>query len=77
VRSTYFNSLLFLPIYVFRSYQRIFKNRRKHKFKSDFEVRSSSVVDWFLECTFSIERYLLRLLSFPVGVSLMLIWRKK
>ncbi len=75
--STYFNSLLFLPIFVARKVGAVFSSGTKDG-KSDFELyKTASWVNVVLKCIFSFELFLLREVSFPVGVSLICILKKK
>lgn len=78
VFKTYFNSLLFIPIFCFRVLSNIFgsENRRSGS-GSDFSALSKdSLIDKVLFNIFMIERYLLRKTTFPVGVSALFIWKK-
>jgi SAM-dependent methyltransferase len=65
--STYFNTVLFLPIYLMRL---LHKNKRSED--SDFEKIQSSILNSTFEALFSIDRMLLaNNLRLPFGVSLL------
>lgn len=74
VRSTYFNSLLFPPIWLVRRLQRFRPGGLKAEPDSDFA--QNPVTDRVFGTVFGMERRLLRHLDFPFGVSLMMVWRK-
>ena len=76
VRSTYFNSLLFLPIWLVRRLQRLLPGNRHKPLKADNEFLQSRLTDRIFGAVFSMERSLLRRVDFPFGVSLMSVWRK-
>jgi len=65
-RATYFNSLLFPVIALFRLLAKFKKNKRKAE--SDFEV-SIPFVDSIMYGLFRLESPLLRVMNFPFGVS--------
>lgn len=77
LKLTYFNTFLFLPIYLFRRLQSMVKRKNPVTSSSDFDLVTSPVLNRTFKFIFSLERKLLRHMSFPLGVSLMLIWRKK
>lgn len=73
VRASYFNTLLFCPILVIRILRKLFRLR---KGSSDFFM----VPDFFnkiLASLFGAERFLLRLINLPFGVSIIAIARKQ
>jgi ubiquinone/menaquinone biosynthesis C-methylase UbiE len=73
VRSTYFNTFLFLPILFVRLIVRLLKI----KIKNENEMGSGGLVNWLLYVIFHIESLLLRHMSFPFGVSALVVSRKK
>lgn len=65
--SSYFNTILFLPVLLFRT---INNGINKNKIpKSDFHKRTPSIVNQILKTIFSLELYLLQFIRFPFGVS--------
>lgn len=72
VRSTYFNTLLFVPIVVIRFMEKFTKTNRS----SDFEL-NNAFTNTILTFIFGLERYWLRVFNFPFGVSLLMILKKK
>lgn len=78
VFKSYFNSLLFLPIYGFRILSKIVPKKWIRKDSgSDFSVNNNSLVNKILFKIFSFERFLLKKVTFPVGVSILLLWKKQ
>jgi 2-polyprenyl-3-methyl-5-hydroxy-6-metoxy-1,4-benzoquinol methylase len=77
IKFTYFNSILFVPIYMLRRSQNILSSKKKQRSRSDFEVVKSSFVNNIFYSIFNFERLLLKVVAFPFGVSLMLLWKKK
>ncbi len=76
--STYFNTKLFLPIYLFRQLSKILPKRDKEKHSgSDFGVFNNGVTNKLLAAIFKLELYWLRVSKFPIGVSILYSWRKK
>lgn len=74
---TYFNTLLFLPVWIFRKISRLWSNREA-KPVSDFAYSANNgFAGFLLEKIFSLEIFLLRFLRFPFGVSLLLVLQKK
>ncbi|MBX4189737.1 class I SAM-dependent methyltransferase [Candidatus Parcubacteria bacterium] len=73
VRKSYFNTLLFPPIALVRLVHRIIKPKNQ---KSDLEINNNLLNNLFFRI-FNFERKLLRRLSFPFGVSVLLVSRKK
>jgi SAM-dependent methyltransferase len=76
VRFTYFNSLLFPPIWMVRRLQRIFKGKDGETARPDNEFMQNPFTDRLFGTVFGWERRLLRHMDFPFGVSLMMVWRK-
>jgi len=75
--ATYFNSLLFLPILAFRLMSRLLPDKLLRKGAgSDFTVFEDGVSNTILRAVFSMERKLLKLFRFPIGVSIACIWQK-
>jgi SAM-dependent methyltransferase len=77
LKNSFFNTLLFFPIYLFRKMQSLVKRKQEVTSASDFDLVTSPMLNGIFKLIFSLERKLLRYFSFPVGVSLLLIWRKK
>lgn len=77
IRTTYFNFLLFIPIYLIRVLQRIFIRTKQDQLKPDNEMIESGIVNAIFHAIFSIERKLLNRFNFPFGVSLLVIWEKQ
>lgn len=74
VKATYFNTFLFFPIALFR----MFNKGAKEEVKSDFGVAKNSVASRVAKGIFSLEKPILSCgLSFPVGISILLSWRKE
>ncbi len=72
----YFNSLLFLPVLIARKVSNIFTAGKK-RVQSDFTFyRIPRMLDQILKTVFSAEIPLLRFIHFPVGVSLLAVWKK-
>lgn len=78
IYSSYFNTLLFLPIYAFRQVSKIIPEKYLRKGSgSDFELKTQfNLVDSLLRKIFGLEIVLLRYLKFSFGVSIITIWRK-
>ena len=75
--SAYFNSLLFLPIFFARKIAVIFSIGKKQG-RSDFELyKTPSWLNTLLKSIFSLELPLLKMVSFPAGVSLICVLKKK
>lgn len=72
--STYFNTLLFAPIWLFRRLPR--KPAPAHSSGSDFSVLPHPLVSWFFYHLFALELKWLPRKSFPFGVSLLQLYRK-
>jgi len=74
--STYFNSLLFMPIFIARKISNVLRDRNK-KVQSDFEKYKPGLVSQVLYCILKSEKYFLNsTISLPIGVSGLLHWRK-
>lgn len=69
---SYFNSLLFLPIFVFRSLRKLFDLGEG---SSDFFM-VPSVINKLFYGIFLMESHLLKFMNFPVGVSLICVVKK-
>jgi hypothetical protein len=72
LRSSYFNFFLFLPILLARRLISLLGL----KIKSENEI-NSALINAFLKAIFSLELYILKYFSFPFGVSIFCIARKK
>ena len=72
----YFNSLLFLPILMARTIGNFFpKGSRKNE--SDFTLYKTPLfINQLLKTIFSAEASLLKIIPFPLGVSLIGVWKK-
>jgi SAM-dependent methyltransferase len=74
--STYFNCILFVPVFLFRKIQLLLKNGRQG-IDSDFTFFKKNIfVNKILKILFGAELFLLRVIRFPFGVSLMMLIRK-
>lgn len=76
-RMRYFNSLLFIPILIVRKItEYLLKSKAGNE--SDFRLfRRNRIMNQIFKTIFSIESILPEWMSFPVGVSLLSIWKKK
>jgi len=75
--SSYFNSILFPPIFLVRKITGLFKNKLSNK-QSDFVyIPTNAFVNNTLKIIFGIEPYLLKLMRFPFGVSIIFLFEKK
>jgi 2-polyprenyl-3-methyl-5-hydroxy-6-metoxy-1,4-benzoquinol methylase len=72
VRKSYFNTLLFLPIALVRLLSKVLDINRK----SDLEI-NNNFLNYLFFHIFDFERKLLRHVSFPFGVSALLVLKKK
>ena len=79
VFASYFNSLLFTPIYAMRMFSKLFpKKLHREGSGSDFGLVKSPLLNKIFYQLFLSENILLsRRISFPFGVSLLGLWRKK
>lgn len=75
-RKTYFNSLLFPPIWLARRMQQLLPKKKDEALKPDNEFMQSPLTDRIFGAIFSLERWLLRITDFPFGVSIMVVWQK-
>jgi len=77
---SFFNTYLFLPIALVRIFNRLVPRKRKNKKDtgSDFSIKSSPLISRILKKIFYSESlFLNRFISLPIGVSLLLSWRKE
>jgi ubiquinone/menaquinone biosynthesis C-methylase UbiE len=74
IRSSYFNTFLFLPILLVRKLSKFFP--QKYKPEQETDIRSELVNKVFY-LIFKMESLVLRFVNFPFGVSLMVIGRKE
>lgn len=75
MKASYFNTLLFLPIAIFRILSQ--GQKRKASPSSDFGVGTNSLASSIARFFFSLEVPILATgISFPFGVSILLSWRK-
>jgi SAM-dependent methyltransferase len=72
LKSSYFNSILFIPILLARHVIRLLGL----KIASENKI-NSSMINFFLKAVFSLEPYILKYFSFPFGVSVFCIAQKK
>jgi len=72
IKITYFNTFLFLPILTFRFLRKLLRFRGG---KTDFFM-APEPINKCLAALFGAERFLLRLIDFPFGVSLLAIAKK-
>lgn len=77
LRVTYFNSILFVPIFILRKIQVIFCSKKAIAENSDFESIKSPFINKIFYLIFSLERWMIKKISFPFGVSILLLWKKK
>jgi SAM-dependent methyltransferase len=75
--ASYFNSLLFVPIAVFRLLNRF--NGKKKNLRSDFESSLSShdFLNRIFKGIFGLERKMLKYIRFPAGVSIIVVAKKR
>ena len=71
MKSSYFNFLLFFPIFLVRRLIHLFGLR----IESENEI-NSPIINFFLKAIFSLEPYILKYCSFPFGVSIYCIAKK-
>lgn len=74
IYSTYFNSVLFLPVLIIRVLKNLLP--KKKELKSDFELSTNTAVNAVLERIFGLEIGLLNVMRFPFGVSYLNISQK-
>ena len=74
---SYFNAILFPPIYVARKLSNLLSKKGGHAPKSDFNKFKPGILNRILYGIFITEKFFLnRKWQFPAGVSIMLIWKK-
>lgn len=74
--STYFNTLLFLPVAIIRLGQQLFKKPTQRE-SSDFDLfEDHKIINGILKNIFAIEILLLRMIRLPFGISLLLLSQK-
>ena len=74
--TTYFNSMLFLPIFLVRKFRSFF-NRSSKNNDSDFTYfKTNRFTNKLLKIVFGIELFLLRYIRFSFGVSLLMLLKK-
>lgn len=74
-KSSYFNFFLFPIIWAIRT---VGRKNNKASTSSDFDAYSSSSIgNLFFEFVFGVERYILKYMDLPIGVSILAIVRKK
>ena len=75
---TYFSSMLFVPLFIFRKLTTVLKiNWFRKGAGSDFTVISQErFINKVLYQLFNIERFLLKKITFPFGSSILLSWKK-
>lgn len=77
LRSTYFNSIMFIPVWIVRRLQYILNgNKTPSDLKPDNNWTKGGLLSNLLYKIFDIDRYLLRSFDLPIGVSLMVAWEK-
>ena len=78
IHKTYFNTFLFIPIIIFRTFSRIVPQKMlRRNSGSDFNIKGQTkILNTILERIFRLEIALLKLFQFPFGVSLLGIWKK-
>lgn len=72
IRSTYFNTFLFFPIVCVRLLSKMFRIRGR---ESDFDI-NNGILDSVFYWVFNLERKILKYISFPFGVSIVLVLKK-
>jgi dTDP-4-dehydrorhamnose reductase len=73
IRSSYFNTFLFPPIAIFRLISKLFQIKGR---ESDFDI-NNRFLDKTFASIFNFERKLLKTISYPFGVSILLILKKE
>lgn len=78
VYGSYFNFILFLPIYFFRQFSNLFKSgKARNGSGSDFETLNPGIINTILYRIMSAERKLITSgIKLPFGVSILLSWKK-
>ena len=76
VYQTYFNSLLFLPIFLIRQLEKLYR-KKNSKAVSDFSYYDiHPILNTVFKAFFSVEIYLLKIFTLPIGVSLLTVIKK-
>ena len=74
--SSYFNTILFIPIFLYRKIQRVFSHPAR-PMKPDFDFQKTNrVTNMFFKFLFGTEVFLLKHFRLPYGVSLIMVMRK-
>lgn len=74
---SYFNFMFFLPIWIFRKLSNLFRPKNR-EIQSDFKKFKPGIMNRLMYYIFLSEKgWLKNNLSFPFGVSIMLLWSKK
>lgn len=75
---SYFNTFLFLPIYMARTLSRLLPQKKREDSGSDFSmINQDSFVNRIFYKIFSLENFfMVRNIRFPFGVSIFLAWQK-
>jgi len=76
VRGSYYNTLLFPPIWLVRRMARWLPKKKYEELRPDNEFMQTPLTNAVFGYLFSLERYLLPHMDLPFGVSLMVIWQK-
>jgi SAM-dependent methyltransferase len=78
IYKSYFNSILFPAIWIFRKISSVvFAGSKREELRSDFnDPDQHKISNSFFSGIFMIEKWLLRHFTFPFGVSAMLLWKK-
>lgn len=72
VKKSYFNTFLFLPIATVRLFSKVFNLKKR---QSDFDL-NNSFLNFIFYWIFRFERFFLKFMSFPFGVSMLLVLQK-
>jgi len=77
IRATYFNSLMFIPIWIIRRLQFIVNGTKKvSDLKPDNNWTQGGILSKILYCIFDLDRIMLKKMDLPIGVSFMVAWQK-
>ena len=75
--SSYFNSLLFIPIFLVRKFMNLLPSGTpKRNEKSDFALVNNKFLNAVFYLLFSLEIIWLKFMKFPFGVSILLVFKK-
>lgn len=74
--SSYFNSILFIPIFFIRKTQHFFKRSLSQPVSDFTYFKSNGFINKCLKFIFGLEPFFLKWISFPFGVSLIIFIRK-